>query len=53
MAVKGISQEMFIFLQLPWGPGVKTLPSNTGTVGSIPGQGVKIPQRNQNMKEKQ
>ena len=53
MAVKGISHEMFIFLRLPWGPGVKTLPSNTGTVGSIPGQRAKIPQRNQNMKEKQ
>lgn len=52
-AVKGIGQEMFIFLRLSWGPVVKTLLSNTGTVGLIPGQGVKIPQRNQNVKEKQ
>ena len=28
---------------VPGGPVVKTLPSNTGGVGSIPGQGPKIP----------
>ena len=27
----------------PGGPMVKTLPSNAGIVGSIPGQGAKIP----------
>ena len=27
----------------PGGPGVKNPPSNAGTVGSIPGQGTKIP----------
>ena len=27
----------------PGGPVVKTLPSNAGRVGSIPGQGAKIP----------
>ena len=27
----------------PGGPGVKTLPSNAGDAGSIPGQGAKIP----------
>ena len=27
----------------PVGPMVKTLPSNAGGVGSIPGQGAKIP----------
>ena len=36
---------------------VKTLPSNTGGVGSIPGQGAKIPHaswpRNQNIKQRQ
>ena len=38
-------------------PVVKTLPSNITGVGSIPGQGAKIPDasqlRNQNMKQKQ
>ena len=28
---------------IPGGPVIKTLPSNTGSVGSISGQGVKIP----------
>ena len=28
---------------VPGGPMVKTLPSNAGGVGSIPGQGAKIP----------
>ena len=41
----------------PRGPVVKTLPSNIRGVGSIPGQGAKIPDasqlRNQNMKQKQ
>ena len=39
------------------GPVVKTSPSNAGGVGSIPGQGAKIPHalqpKNQNMKQKQ
>ena len=42
---------------LPGGPVVKTSPSNAGGVGSIPGQGVKIPHvsqpKNQNIKQKQ
>ena len=37
------------------GPVVKTLPSNSGGMGSIPGQGIKIPHawcpRNQNIKQ--
>ena len=40
---------------VPGGPVVKTLPSNTGIVGSIPGQGPKIPHalspKNQNIKQ--
>ena len=40
----------------PGGPVVKTSPSNAGGVGSIPGQGVKIPHasrpKNQNVKQK-
>ena len=39
----------------PGGPGVKILPSNAGGVGSIPGQGAKIPHalwpKNQNKKK--
>ena len=39
------------------GPAVKTLPSNAGSVGSILGQGTKIPQvlwsKNQSIKQKQ
>ena len=39
------------------GPVVKTSPSNAGGVGSIPGQGAKIPHalwpKNQNIKQKQ
>ena len=42
---------------LPGSPVVKTLPSNTGCVGSIPGQGAKILHvlwlKNENMKQKQ
>ena len=30
------------FRGLPW-PGAKNLPSNAGTVGSVPGWGTKIP----------
>ena len=30
--------------ELSWGPAVKNLPSNAGNSGSIPGQGIKIPQ---------
>ena len=41
----------------PGGPAVKTSPSKTGGVGSIPGQGIKIPHalrpKNQNIKQKQ
>ena len=41
----------------PGGPAVKTLPSNAGVTGSIPGQGAKTPHaswpKNQNMKQKQ
>ena len=41
----------------PGGPVVKTLPSNAGGVGSVPGQGAKILQaswpKNQNIKQKQ
>lgn len=48
MAVKGISHEMFIFLRLFWVQGLRLCLPPVGTVGSIPGQRVKIPQRNQN-----
>ena len=41
----------------PGSPVVKTLPSNAGGEGSIPGQGAKIPHaswpKNQNIKQKQ
>ena len=41
----------------PGCPVVKTLPSNAGGAGSIPGQGAKIPHalwpKNQNIKQKQ
>ena len=41
----------------PGSPVVKTLPYNAEGVGSIPGQGVKIPHasepKNQNIKQKQ
>ena len=41
----------------PGGPVVKTLPSKAGGVGSIPGQGTKIPHasqpKKQNIKRKQ
>ena len=41
----------------PGGPVVKTLSSNAGGVGSIPGQGTKIPHasqpKNQNIKQKE
>ena len=40
---------------VPGGPVVKTLPSNAGGAGSIPGQGEKIPHASwpQNVKQKQ
>ena len=42
---------------LPGGQVIKTSPSNAGGVGSIPGQGAKIPHalgpKNQNIKQKQ
>ena len=45
------------FWDFPDGPVVKTLPSNTESMGSIPGQGAKIPYawkpRNQNVKQRQ
>ena len=41
----------------PGGPVVKTLPSNAGGAGSIPGQGAKLPHalwpKHQNIKQKQ
>jgi len=41
----------------PGSPAIKTLPSNAGDVGLIPGQGAKIPQASQpkrrNIKQKQ
>ena len=41
----------------PGSPVVKTLPYNAGDVGSMPGQGVKLPHasepKNQNIKQKQ
>ena len=41
---------------LPGGPVVKTSPFKAGSVGSLPGQGVKIPHalgaKNQNIKQK-
>ena len=44
-------------MDFPGGPVVKTLPSNAGGAGSIPGQGAKIPHaswpKNQNIKQKQ
>ena len=36
----------------PSGPVVKTLPSNVGGLGSIPGQGAKIPHTSQPKKTK-
>ena len=35
------------------GPAVNTLPSNAGSVGSIPGQGTKIPQAAQCNQQKE
>ena len=44
------------FKDFPGSPVVKTLPSNARGVGSIPGQGAKIPHasqpKNQNIKQK-
>ena len=42
-----------ILRDFPGGPVVKTSPSNAGVAGSIPGQGAKMPQKNQNIKQKQ
>ena len=43
--------------ELPGGPGVKTLPSNAGGAGLIPGRGAQIPHalwpKNQGIKQKQ
>ena len=45
------------FWDFPGGPVVKTLSSNAGSAGSIPGRGAKIPHasrpKNQNLKQKQ
>ena len=47
---------MFSLGDFPGGPVVKTLPSNAGGVGSIPGQGAKIPHvswsKNQSIKNR-
>ena len=44
------------FRNFPGSPVVKTLPSNAGGVGSIPGRGAKIPHglqsKHQNIKQK-
>ena len=49
--------QSFLTGDFPGGPVVKTLPSNTGGVGSIPGWGAKITHalgpKTQNMKQKQ
>ena len=49
--------EINVSGDFPGGPAIKTLPSNAGSVGSILGQGTKIPQalwsKNQNIKQKQ
>ena len=37
---------------VPGGPGVKISPFNAGDVGSIPGQGIKIPHDSQCAKKK-
>ena len=46
-----------LFRDFPGRPVIKTLPSNAGGVGSIPGQEAKIPHaswpKNQNIKQKQ
>ena len=45
------------FRDYPGGPVVKTLPSNAGGTGSVPGQGTKVPYtlwlKNQSIKQKQ
>ena len=52
-----VSSKKNVLRDFLGGPVVKTLPSNSGGVGSIPGQGTKIPQaswpKNQNTKQKQ
>ena len=45
-------------MDFPGGPGVKTLPSNAGGAGSLPGQGAKAPhvsrpKKPKNIKQKQ
>ena len=49
--------EKHIDRHFPGGPVVKTLPSNAGGAGSIPGRGAEIPHaswpKNQNVKQKQ
>ena len=41
------SFKSFLIRDFPGGPVVKTLPSNSGGAGSIPGQGAKIPHASQ------
>ena len=50
----GENSEMKINLRgdFPGGPVVKTLPSNAGGAGSIPGQEAKIPHASQQKKKK-
>ena len=49
-------QKVLWVWDFPGGPVIKTLPSNAGGVGSIPGQGAKISHaswpKKQNMKQK-
>ena len=53
MSVTGWNQEIMP-RGFPGGPVVKTLPSSSGSVGSVPGRGAKIPHaswsKNQNIK---
>ena len=52
-----IKIKMGLSRDFPGGPAVKTSPSNAEGVGSIPGQGARIPHalgpKNQNIKQKQ
>ena len=52
-----LTNRMWLRWEFPGGPVVKTLPSNAGGEGSIPGRGAKIPRasqpKNQNLKQKQ
>ena len=54
---KNLNFRLSILGDFPGGPAVKTLPSNAGGVGSIPGPGAETPHalrpKNQNRKHKQ